>query len=255
MKKTVLSILFCFIALTISVQAQGYRSSRLRDAADSLASQASDLSNRTYNDFRNKSFNNRSDLDTLFLAQQLDSSARLFQQMVQDNRRDSELRDAAQILSDLSRRAPTYGSNSYQWRQIQSSISTVQREIGNSGYGNNNGGYGNNGGYDRPDNNNNNRVSGRVTWRGTVDDEVQLTIRGNNVETRTISGSEFRNETFNFTSPLPNRNVTVQVNKKDGRGDVRVLQQPSRSNNYTAVIQIQDKKGSNDRYELDIYWY
>lgn len=249
MKKTFLSILFCFIALTVSVQAQGYRgSSHLRDAADRLADRASELSSRTYSDFRNRYSNTRSDLDTLFLAQQIESGARLFQQMVQDNRRESELRDAVQILLDLSRRAPSYGSNSFLWRDVQTSINNIQREVG-GGYGN--GGYGSDNRDERPER----RISGRVTWRGTVDDEVQLTISGSNVETRTISGSEFRNETFNFTSPLPNRNVTVEVNKKKGRGDARVLQQPTRSNNYTAVIQILDKKGSNDRYELDIYWY
>lgn len=253
MKKLLLSILFCFIALTISAQAQ-YINSRLKDAADRLASQSNDLSSRAYSDFRSRRSSTRADLDALFLAQQLESSARLFQQMVQDNRRSSELSDAAAILSDLSRRAPSYGASSYQWRDVQNSINTIQREVGSSS------------GNDRDDNTNNDdggpiynrperRVSGRVTWRGTVDDEVQLTISGRNVETRTISGSEFKNENFNFTSPLPNRNVTVEVDKKKGRGDARVLQQPSRSNNYTAVIQIQDKKGSNDRYELDIYWY
>lgn len=253
MKKTILSILFCVVALAVSAQAQGYRGSgRLRDAADRLATQASDLSNRLYNDFRSRNFNSRSDLDALFLAQQLDSSARLFQQMVQDNRRDSELRDAAAILSDLSRRAPGYGSNSYQWRDVQTSITDIQR-LATGGYGTG-GGYGNdNGGYVPPGNDG--RVTGRVTWSGTVDNEVQLTVRGDNIETRTISGNEFRNENFNFTSPLPNRGVNVQVNKKRGRGEVRVIQQPSRTNNYTAVIQILDKKGSNDRYELDIYWY
>ena len=252
MKKLLLSILFCFIALTISAQAQ-YINSRLRDAADRLASQSNDLSTRAYSDFRSRSSSTRADLDALFLAQQLDSSARLFQQMVQDNRRSSELRDAAAILSDLSRRVPSYGSGNYQWRDVQNSINTIQREVG-SGYGNDRDDNTNNGGGpigNRPER----RVIGRVSWRGTVDDEVQLTIRDSDVETRTVSGSEFRNENFNFTSPLPNRNVTVEVDKKKGRGNVRVLQQPSRSNNYTAVIQIQDKKGGNDTYELDISWY
>lgn len=249
-------MLFCFIALTISVQAQGYVNSRLKAASDLLVTQASDLSSRSYNDFRSRRSSTRTDLDALFLAQQFESSARLFQQMIQDNRRSSELQDAAAILSDLSRRAPGFGSNSNQWRDVKNSVNTIQREVG-SGYGNRDDDR--NDRNDRDDNRNNDtsdrRVSGRVTWRGTVDDEVQLSVQGRNVETRTISGSEFTDDSFNFTSALPNRNVTVEVNKKKGRGDVRVLQQPSRSNNYTAVIRIEDKKGSNDIYELDIYWY
>jgi hypothetical protein len=250
MKKTFLSILFCFIALTISVAAQNnIRNSRLSDAADRLATQTGDLSSRLYNDFRNRASNTRSDLDQLFLAQQLDSSARLFQQMVSERRRASELRDAAAILSDLSRRAPGFGSSSYLWRDVQTTVSTIQREAGTGGgYGGNNGGYD---GYDptpsRP-------VSGRVTWRGTVDDEIQLIIRGRNLETRAISGTEYKNETFNFTSGLPTRNLTVNVDKRKGRGTVRVIQQPTRNNDYTAVIQILDKDSGAKEYELDIYW-
>jgi hypothetical protein len=124
----------------------------------------------------------------------------------------------------------------------------MQREIG---VGGGNGGRDDDGGYDRPQR----PVSGRVTWRGTVDDEVQLTIRGRDLETRTISGSEFRNESFNFTSALPNRNVTVEVNRRKGRGRVTVIQQPTRNNDFTAVIQILDKDSGNREYELDISWY
>ena len=182
------------------------------------------------------------------LAQQLEASARLFQQLLSDRRRDSELRDAAQILSDLSRRAPSFGSSSYLWRDVQTTINNIQREIGNVTGG---GGYDPDDGYNRPPR----PVSGRVTWRGTVDDEVQLTIQRRDLETRTISGSEFRNESFNFTSPLPNRNVTVEVNKRKGRGRVTVIQQPTRNNDFTAVIQILDKESGNREYELDISWY
>ena len=241
MKKTFLSTLFCLFALTISIQAQNnVRYSRLNDAADRLVSQTGDLSTRVYNDYRNSRSGTRSDLETVFLAQQLDASARLFQQMVEDRRRDSDLRDGAAILSDLSRRAPTFGSNSFLWRDVQTTINYIQREVGSGG--------GNEAPPSRP-------VSGRVAWRGTVDNEIHLVIKDRNLETRMIAGTEYKNETFNFTSALPSRNVTVEVNKKKGRGTVTVIQQPTRNNDFTAVVRILDRDSGAREYELDIYWY
>lgn len=248
MKKTFLSILFCLLALTISIQAQN--NSRL---AERLVSQTSSLSDRVYSDFRNRSSSSRSDLEAVFLAQQLDSSARLYQQMVRDNRSDSELRDAAGLLSDLARRAPGYGSNGYLWRDVQSTVRDIQRAVGGSS---GNGGYDNNDGRDRDDRNDRPErpISGRVTWRGSVDIEVQLVIKGSTLETKMISGNGTVNGSYNFTSGLPSRNVTVEVNKKKGRGTVNVLQQPTRNNDFTTVIQILDKDGGARDYELEIYW-
>jgi hypothetical protein len=242
MKKTFLSILFCLFALTISVQAQG----NLNNAANRLVTQTGDLSTRIYNDFRNsRGIGSRADLETVFLAQQLDASARLFQQMVADRRRDSELRDGAAILSDLSRRAPTFGSSSYLWRDVQSTINIIQREAGTGG------GY--DGGYRPPPPTR--PVSGRVAWRGTVDHEIHLIIQGRNLETRAIQGTEYKNESFNFTSPLPSRNVTIEINKKKGRGTATVIQQPTRNNNHTAIVRIYDDGSGAREYELDIFWY
>ena len=97
-------------------------------------------------------------------------------------------------------------------------------------------------------------VSGRVFWRGMVDDRVQLSIRNNRINTLTVSGSQYPDGTYNFTSPLPRRNVSVDVTKKKGRGDVRVLQQPARSNDFTTIIEISDTDGGAKEYQLEIYW-
>ena len=98
------------------------------------------------------------------------------------------------------------------------------------------------------------RTSGRVHWRGTVDDNVQLVIRDDRVDVRTIGGSEYSDANYNFTSPLPRRRITVRVNKLKGRGEVRVLQQPSRENDFTAVVEIRDSGGGAREYEIEILW-
>jgi uncharacterized membrane protein len=46
----------------------------------------------------------------------------------------------------------------------------------------------------------------------------------------------------------------VELKKLKGRGTVEVIQQPARSNDFTAVIQILDPKGGADEYEFEIVW-
>ncbi|MEZ5346202.1 MAG: hypothetical protein R2681_11690 [Pyrinomonadaceae bacterium] len=119
------------------------------------------------------------------------------------------------------------------------------RNIGN----NRNGGiFGNN------NRNNRDRGDGMMTWSGTVDDRVQIIIRGRSVSTRTISGQRLGSGRYNMSSSLPNRNVNVRVDKTEGRGSVRVIQQPSRSNNYTAIVEIRDSSGGRDNYAFELEW-
>lgn len=246
MKKTILLTVFTILFTSLAAQAQ-WGSNDLRDKSQRFSASASELASKLSDELRRGSTKSKNDLDSAFLASQIESSARLFEQMVRDNRRDSELRDAASIISDLVRRAPSYGSQSYNWNDLKRNFDDVQRSVG--GY--NSGGSG---GYNNDRNEDNRPVVGRVRWRGTVDDEVQLIIRGNSVEVKTISGTEYRNGNYNFTSGLPNRNVEVAIDKKKGRGKAEVIQQPSRSNDFTTVIQIRDKDGGAKEYELDIYW-
>jgi len=105
------------------------------------------------------------------------------------------------------------------------------------------GGFGNSGG-----------PIGRMEWRGRVDDRLQLSIRSRSVEQETVAGAANSKGAFTFTSALPSAAVEVSVNKLEGRGIVRVLQQPSRLNSYTAVIEINDNKGGADDYRLEVVW-
>lgn len=96
--------------------------------------------------------------------------------------------------------------------------------------------------------------SGRVFWRGMVDDVVRIEIKDLDLSIRTVSGRSYDDGTFSFTSPLPKTEVTVGVEKKDGRGTVEVIQQPNSSNNFTTVVEIKDLKGGAKEYHLEIYW-
>ena len=246
MKKTILLFSLILSAFTFSSFAQddNFSSNRLNNLVNNLKRQTVDLVDRTSEDLRRSANNSRSDIEAAFLAQQLDASVGLFDQMVRDNRRGAELRDAAAILTDLSRRAPTYGASSALWRDTQRSVSDINRELGAG-----NGGGGNTGGGDTD-----NPITGRAYWRGTVDDKVRLRIQGKGLYSETVSGKAYPDGTYSFTSPLPNRNISVGVDKKAGRGTVEVIQQPSRSNNFTAIIEIRDTSGGAREYQLEIFW-
>lgn len=97
-------------------------------------------------------------------------------------------------------------------------------------------------------------ATGRVEWRGVVDDRVQLVIRGRSIEHRTMSGRAFPDGRFSFTSPLPNDNVRVEVINHAARGTTRVIQQPARTNGFTAIIEIYDPQSGEREYRLEVIW-
>lgn len=96
---------------------------------------------------------------------------------------------------------------------------------------------------------------GSLTWSGRVDDVTVLEIRDRTVRDRVISGRPAESVRADFTGALPNREVTVTVEKRRGRGEVRIVEQPTRRNNYTAVIHVRDSSGGADNYEIEVRWY
>jgi hypothetical protein len=101
---------------------------------------------------------------------------------------------------------------------------------------------------------NTNAQSGSMEWRGTVDDTVQVIIRGRNATTNTVSGSQTYDARTTFNGRMPRDRTNVTVEKNNGRGKVYVVQQPNRRNNFTTIIQIVDNKGGRDQYSFTLYW-
>ena len=96
--------------------------------------------------------------------------------------------------------------------------------------------------------------SGTATWSGRVDNVVQLILQGNNLRAQDMTNSGMTTTNQNVNGYLPRRPVTVTANKFGGRGTVRVVQQPNRSNGFTAIVEISDPKGGADNYRVDINW-
>jgi hypothetical protein len=93
-----------------------------------------------------------------------------------------------------------------------------------------------------------------MTWRGRVDDDVRIRIRGGSADVETIGGSPYYDAQPNFFNSLPNRRVTVRLTEKRGRGEVFVEQQPTRENDFTAIVRIRDPKGGASDYAFTIEW-
>jgi hypothetical protein len=257
MKKSVIFTILLVFVFSLSIHAQDY--SRLQNLANDIEREANSLANQTARTIANNRTNSTESIQNLFLAQQLSVSAKLMRQLINDKYNINDLQTAGNSLSTLARSFP----NGFEWRNAQTSIQQLDRELrgggfgnngnnGNNGdFGNNNGGFGNNnGGFG-----NNNNDQGSAVWNGRVDNVIQLAIRGRRITSRTLAGTTFPQGRYTFNGNIPRRgNVSIRVDKKEGRGDVRIVQQPDRRNNYTAIIEIRDKDGGADNYSLEIYW-
>ena len=218
----------------------------LEELVQRLVRQTDTLAQRSYDSFGSRRNPSRYDIEALYQSRALNASAELFQRMVRDRRSDSELRDAFAVLQDLFRNSGRYAFDRRYWSDIQRTSDDLARELNVRQRDHDD---------DRPPRDDlDGRTSGRLRWRGTVDGETQLLVRRSDVESRALSGLPASATTFNFTSPLPRRAVDVRLERKHGRGDIEIVQQPSRNNDFTAVVQIRDKKGGSDDYEFELIW-
>jgi len=217
------------------------QSNRLMDMAARLSRAAEDLADANYNSYTNSSRNNRNDIEAVMLTQQFAGASRIFYRMTVDRRRNQDLRDAFDVLSRLARTVEQNNLQQSYWYNIRQQLSDIAREVSS----NQNPGPFPPGTGDR---------SGRMTWRGRVDDDVRIRIRGGSADVETLGGTPYYDSQPNFENSLPNRRVTVRLTNKRGRGEIFIEQQPSRENDFTAVIRIRDTRGGADNYEFTLEW-
>jgi hypothetical protein len=91
-------------------------------------------------------------------------------------------------------------------------------------------------------------------WRGEVDGVDEIQIRGNSVHIKHLKAQPIQSQDHRFTEPLPRRDVHLRLEKVEGRGKVRLVQEPTSWNNYTATVRIDDSKGGSDDYEFALHW-
>lgn len=95
---------------------------------------------------------------------------------------------------------------------------------------------------------------GSLRWRGRVDMEILLEVRGNTVTERNVAGTPFNNGKFSFTAPMPARALQLRLRNIKVRGTVEIAEQPSAANNWTAVLRLRDTAGGAADYEFELSW-
>ena len=215
---------------------------RLVDLSDRLSRDATDFADSSYSNFTNNSRALRNDIDAVMLAHQFAGASRIFYRMVVDRRRNQDLRDAFDVLQNLARSVERGNTQRTNWYNIQRSMSDISRELNYNSPG---------GGDQYPTDTGR---GGRMTWRGRVDDDVRIRIRGGSADVETIGGTPYSDGQPNFYNSLPPRRVTVRLTMKRGRGEIFIEQQPSRENDFTAIVRIKDSKGGASGYEFELQW-
>lgn len=99
------------------------------------------------------------------------------------------------------------------------------------------------------------RGKGQCDIRLIVDEDVEVTVRGDFVTVRTLKGRDARDDGSECNAPLPNRRTEdFLFEKKDGRGEVRLIQEPSRRSDFQAVVHIHDGDSGEGRYYFRLSW-
>jgi hypothetical protein len=231
-------VVFAILLVTQTANAQY---GQLNELAMRLSNEAGAFAEANYTSYRNSFRSSRTDIDAAMLAHQFSGAAQFFSRLVNDRRRNQDLREAFQALQDLARAVERNNLQRSLWFNVQRLMTDIGQELNFDNSSDNQYPPG------RP-------TSGRMTWRGRVDDNVRIIVRGGTADVETIGGTPYSNATPSFTASLPPRRVNVSLQVKRGRGEVFIEQQPSRENNYAAVIRIRDPRGGASDYEFELSW-
>jgi len=241
-KATIAGVAILLLTQTAIAQFGQFGQGRLSELSNQLATEAADFAESTYRNQSNNFRSNRSDVEAMMAAHQFGASARIFYRMVVDRRRNQDVRDAFQLLQESARSLERYNMQRNNWYNIQRLMSDIGRELNVSGNDNNNQ-YPDSGGS-----------SGRMTWKGRVDDDIRIRVRGGTADVETLGGTPYYDSQPSFTASLPPRRVTVRLQDKRGRGEIFIEQQPSRENDFTAVVRIKDARGGASDYAFVLSW-
>jgi hypothetical protein len=96
---------------------------------------------------------------------------------------------------------------------------------------------------------------GQCDIRLQVDGQVEVAVRGDQVSVKTISGRDARDDGSECNAPLPNRDAGgVNFEVKDSRGEIRLVGEPSRRNDWAVIVSIRDNAGGEGRYHFRLSW-
>lgn len=198
------------------------------------------------------------DLDLLLQANSFMNAAAWYQQATTSAPNNEGYKIAADILQSSAQRVETSlqsAQDNPQFRQMWSGVQSDMNQIGanTSNYNNNS----NNDNSGQVTDYNSGQVSstGHFQWQGLVDGSDNIRLQGSNVNVTHLSAAPIQEASHQLSAALPYSPVQVTLNKVRGRGQIRLLEQPTASNNYTAVVQVDDQsQQGNAWYEFTLDW-
>jgi hypothetical protein len=90
-------------------------------------------------------------------------------------------------------------------------------------------------------------------YRGRVDRELHIVMRGREAWLRPVGRTEPDRGWVDVDRPLPRDEGRVRL-QTAGRGDIDVVQQPSARNRYTTIVRIRDPRSGASNYRVAAYW-
>ncbi len=244
--KRILTMTAALLLAHLSLASTGSAQNRLSELSSRLVTQANLFADASYRPSSGV-FRESRNVQAAMLAHHFSGGARLFNRMVTDRVRRNDLRDAFNVLQSLATPIDSNNVDPNRWSDIQLIMADISTELITPRDDPR-------GPRDPRDDDNFPARSGRMTWRGSVDDDVRIVIRGGQADVETIGGTPYYNATTNFSASLPRRRVTVSLQKRRGRGEMFIEQQPSRENDFAAVIRIRDSRGGASEYEFEVSW-
>ncbi len=96
---------------------------------------------------------------------------------------------------------------------------------------------------------------GQCDIRLEVDEEVRITIRRDQVSVHNVSGQDARDGGSDCNTALPNREIrNFSLQSVDGRSEVRMLEKPSKGNDFAVVAHIADGAAGFGAYHFRLMW-
>jgi hypothetical protein len=97
---------------------------------------------------------------------------------------------------------------------------------------------------------------GQCDIRLQVDNEIEVTVRCDHVDVKTISGRDARDDGSECNLPLPKDDVRgFRFEVMDKRGEIQLVKEPKRgSRSASVVVHIRDSAGGEGRYHFRLSW-
>jgi len=96
---------------------------------------------------------------------------------------------------------------------------------------------------------------GQCDIRLEVDNQVEVAVRRDMVSIHTLAGNESRDVGSECNAPLPDRDIRgFNFQVVDSRNEMRLIEEPSRRNDFSVIVRIRDGAGGYGRYHFRLSW-